>query len=588
MGEKKIKTSKIDYFFKGLLLIVVLVVSVLITFETYYWNKVYPGIRVAQFEVGGKSVSEVEKFLQSKAVSMGLLSFRWGVNQWQFAADEIGVKYDNLKTTQDLMAMGRSGSFRNDLVTKARALINGINLNPKAGWNGAALSEKLSVLALMIDIPAREPGVEFSSTGSGVLVHAGEDGLMVDQKTLRTRIETSIQTFSEKEIAVPIVEIKPKLSENQAERARVMAEKIRGKKIQVNEEQGELKLEISDEQVLSWIDLSSGGWEKSAIEDWVAQLAQTVDKPPQNATFRFLGTGKVEEFKPAKEGRVLKRATLATLMINSLNRLLGQSEPVVVDLEFTKSEPEVVNDEVNSLGIKELLGKGESWYSGSITNRIFNLKKAADAIGGFLVPPGETFSFNGAVGEVSSDTGYKQAYIIKEGKTILGDGGGVCQVSSTLFRAVLAAGLPIEARTAHAYRVHYYEEKYQPGFDATVFQPAPDFKFKNDTPAYVLIQTVYDEKAKYLSFEIYGTSDGRKAEMSKARIWEVTAPPPDLYQDDPNLPVGKVVQTEHAAWGAKVAFDWKVTRGEEVLQERTFYSNYKSWQAVYLRGTKPL
>ncbi len=387
---------------------------------------------------------------------------------------------------------------------------------------------------------------------------------------------------------MPIVEIKPKLSENQAERARVMAEKIRGKKIQVNEEQGELKLEISDEQILSWIDLSSGGWKKSAIEDWVAQLAQTVDKPPQNATFRFLGTGKVEEFKPAKEGRVLKRATLATLMINSLNRLLGQSEPVVVDLEFTKSEPEVVNDEVNSLGIKELLGKGESWYSGSITNRIFNLKKAADAIGGFLVPPGETFSFNGAVGEVSSDTGYKQAYIIKEGKTILGDGGGVCQVSSTLFRAVLAAGLPIEARTAHAYRVHYYEEKYQPGFDATVFQPAPDFKFKNDTPAYVLIQTVYDEKAKYLSFEIYGTSDGRKAEMSKARIWEVTAPPPDLYQDDPNLPVGKVVQTEHAAWGAKVAFDWKVTRGEEVLQERTFYSNYKSWQAVYLRGTKPL
>jgi len=150
----------------------------------------------------------------------------------------------------------------------------------------------------------------------------------------------------------------------------------------------------------------------------------------------------------------------------------------------------------------------------------------------------------------------------------------------------LAAGLPIPERTAHAYRVHYYEEKYQVGFDATVFQPAPDFKFTNDTPAYILIQTEFDEKNKHLVFNLYGTSDGRKVEVSKSRIWDQVPPPPDLYQDDPTLPMGKIVQTEHAAWGAKVAFDWKVTRGDEVLQERTFYSNYRPWQAVYLRGTK--
>ena len=87
-------------------------------------------------------------------------------------------------------------------------------------------------------------------------------------------------------------------------------------------------------------------------------------------------------------------------------------------------------------------------------------------------------------------------------------------------------------------------------------------------------------------FKLYGTSDGRLVNLSKSRVWEVVAPPPDLYIDDATLPAGTVKQTEHAAWGAKVAFDWKVTRGEEVLQERTFYSNYRSWQAVYLRGTK--
>jgi vancomycin resistance protein YoaR len=196
------------------------------------------------------------------------------------------------------------------------------------------------------------------------------------------------------------------------------------------------------------------------------------------------------------------------------------------------------------------------------------------------------FSFNETVGEISAITGYKQAFIIKEGQTILGDGGGVCQTSSTLFRAVLAAGLPILERTAHAYRVSYYEQNYPVGFDATIFQPAPDFKFKNDTPRYVLIQMEFDEKKKYLAFSIYGTSDGRRAETSKPRIWDVVPPPPDLYIDDPTLLVGQIKQTEHAAKGAKVAFDWKVTRGEEVLVERTFYSSYRPWQAVYLRGTK--
>jgi len=251
-----------------------------------------------------------------------------------------------------------------------------------------------------------------------------------------------------------------------------------------------------------------------------------------------------------------------------------------------RTAPEVKTGDANNLGIKELIGRGESWFVGSITNRIYNLQKAAAEINGVLVAPGETFSFNQTVGDISSATGYRQAYIIKEGRTILGDGGGVCQVSSTLFRAVLSAGLPIEARTAHAFRVSYYEVKYQPGFDATVFQPEPDFKFRNDTQGHILIQTVYDEKTKYLAFEIYGTSDGRKVEISKARIWDVVAPPPDLYQDDPTLAVGVVREVEHKAWGAKVAFDWKVTRGEEMLQERTFYSNYRPWQAVFLRGTK--
>ncbi|MCJ7792631.1 MAG: VanW family protein, partial [Candidatus Marinimicrobia bacterium] len=166
-----------------------------------------------------------------------------------------------------------------------------------------------------------------------------------------------------------------------------------------------------------------------------------------------------------------------------------------------------------------------------------------------------------------------------------GDGGGVCQVSTTFFRAALAAGLPIIERAPHAYRVYYYEQNSQVVVDATVWEPSPDLKIKNDTPAHILVQTFVNTGQYRLTFEFYGTADGRVATISKSRIWDQTPPPPDLYQDDPTLPAGTTKQIDWSAWGAKVAFDWKVERAEEILQERTFYSSYRPWQAIFLRGT---
>ena len=214
-----------------------------------------------------------------------------------------------------------------------------------------------------------------------------------------------------------------------------------------------------------------------------------------------------------------------------------------------------------------------------------NVALTAAKLNGILLAPGETFSFNQTIGDVSAETGFQQAYIIKEGRTVLGDGGGVCQDSTTMFRAALDAGLEIVQRNAHAYRVSYYEQNSPAGIDATVYSPSPDFKFKNDTPAHILIQTTVNTGANYLKIEVYGTSDGRVSTISNARLWDQVPPPPALYQDDPSLPNGQVKQIDWEAWGAKAAFDWKVVRGSETLHEKTFYSNYRPWQAVYLRGT---
>jgi len=229
------------------------------------------------------------------------------------------------------------------------------------------------------------------------------------------------------------------------------------------------------------------------------------------------------------------------------------------------------------------LGRGISNFAGSIPNRIYNIGLTASKINGVLVPPDEIFSFNQTVGDITAATGFKQAYVIKEGRTVLDDGGGVCQDSTTLFRAVLNAGLPVVKRTAHAYRVSYYEQGFPPGLDATVFYPSVDFQFKNDTPASILIQAYTSGLTLYI--DLYGTSDGREVSLTRPVITNQTPPPPELRQDDPSLPKGTVKQVDWGAWGATVTFKRTVTRAGQTLLNETWRSNFKPWQAVYLVGT---
>jgi len=347
----------------------------------------------------------------------------------------------------------------------------------------------------------------------------------------------------------------------------------------------ENRWELKDSDLIDFLSFTNG-FEQEKIASWSANLASTINCPPQNAAFQFT-EGKVVEFRPAKEGRNLDQKKTVDLIVQGMIQLEKGEKETTINLPITNTPPAVKTADVNSLGIKEMIGKGVSFFKGSIPSRVHNLKLASSKLNGVLIPPGENFSFNQTLGEVSKSTGYQEAYIIKEGRTILGDGGGVCQVSTTLFRAALNAGLPILERHAHAYRVAYYEQSSDPGLDATVFDPTADLKIKNDTPAYILIQTQVETQNSRLVIALYGTSDGRRATISKARVWDQVPPPPDLYQEDPTLPPGQIKQIDWKAWGAKVAFDYKVERNGEILQNRTFYSYYQPWQAVFLKGPLP-
>lgn len=318
-------------------------------------------------------------------------------------------------------------------------------------------------------------------------------------------------------------------------------------------------------------------------------LAKRAYIAPVDALFRF-ESGKVVAFQPSASGSELDVQTVKTTLETQIPTLLiqGGSAHVIISIPVKALEPTVTTDKANSFGIKELLGSGTSLFNHSIPGRIYNISLAASRVNGILVGPGEEFSFDKVLGDVSSFNGYKQAYVIQNGKTVLGDGGGVCQVSTTLFRAILNAGLPITERNAHAYRVGYYEEDSPPGLDATIYVPTVDLKFKNDTGAYILIQNTVDLNENRITYFLYGQNDQRQVVLTQPIIKNETPAPDPLYQDDPTLPKGEIKQVDYAANGATVSFSRTVTKNGNVLISETFVSNYRPWQAVYLRGTQEL
>lgn len=308
---------------------------------------------------------------------------------------------------------------------------------------------------------------------------------------------------------------------------------------------------------------------------------------PTDALFQ-IENNRVSTFKQSTNGRKLNVEKAKEYVVKRVPVIIKNEKVQAFTYEIPTIilEPKITTEEVNEFGIVEQIGVGKSYYQHSIPNRIHNVALAASRLNGILVHPDEEFSFAKYLGDVSKFTGYKEAYVIQSGKTVLGDGGGVCQVSSTLFRAILNSGLPITERHAHAYRVGYYEQYSPPGLDATVYVPSIDLKFKNDTGNHILIQSYVDPSELSLTFILYGKKDGREITVSDPVVTSVVPALPTVYQDDPSLPKGIERQVDYAAAGATVVFNRTVEKDGKIIINEKFTSRYRPWAAVFLRGTK--
>ena len=262
-----------------------------------------------------------------------------------------------------------------------------------------------------------------------------------------------------------------------------------------------------------------------------------------------------------------------------------------IPLVINEDQPRVASTATaQDLGITQLVSAQTSYFYGSSAERMQNIEAAASQFHGILVAPGETFSMGEHMGDVSLENGFAEALIIYGGRTIKGVGGGVCQVSTTLFRTVFNAGFPVVERIPHAYRVGYYEQTPAggndpslAGMDATVYFPLVDFKFTNDTPYWLLMET-YFNSAGSLTWKFYSTSDGRTVTWDTTGVTNVVPAPPPAFEENPELRKNEMKQVDWAANGADVTVTRTVMRDGGVLFQDDFTTHYQPWQAICQYG----
>ena len=302
------------------------------------------------------------------------------------------------------------------------------------------------------------------------------------------------------------------------------------------------------------------------------EIDRTLAIEPLDAAGRFdEKTSRVTDFAPPRDGRKLDRNSLIDGILAAARGEDRKVDIPIIGITASRAA-------TNNLGIETLIGSGESFFFQSASFRIHNIEVGSRILDGSLIKPGDRFSFNEYLGPIDYERGFVDGLVIIEDGTVDGIGGGICQVSTTLFRAAFWAGLPIEERHKHLYRVKYYEQGNFPiGFDASVWQPSLDMRFRNDTDGPIMIRTIFDRRRSSLKSELWGRSTGRTVEISDHRLSDWVDPPPDEWFVDDELTEGTKKQIEWAVQGVFAVLSRKVWTDTVLISEADFASSFVEW-----------
>lgn len=579
-------------FWSSLIFLSSVIVLMAIAFTAYslaFQHKAYFGLKFAGESLGGRDQKAIETLTKVRSDQFlgQKITLETPIKKYQLGLTEVTLSYDSAKTAERAV----NYAHKNDLIgfrNRLTLLFKPRKLTPAYQYNENALTDKIKSYAVELDQPEKDYSLQITS-GKVEITTERAAGRRLNQGKLLSDLRRHIEELDTMPIQLAIEDKSPSVSLTNAQTAKTEAEAIlAGKELTLVYNTSTFMIDI--DTLGNWILATPNGEDlvvdinRDKVRDYLKTVVLSIDIGPQDAMLSVVN-GKVTITQPSQNGvTVDQEATLSQIVASLLGRISQASTPTRIAIVTKVSAPSITNDTLTSLGLTDLIGSGTTSFATSPANRISNITLGARLINGALVKPGETFSTLKRLGKVDASSGFLPELVIKENKTVPEYGGGLCQVSTTLFRAALNSGLKILERQNHSYRVSYYEPPV--GMDATIYDPAPDFKFQNDTAGYILVQSKI--VGKKITFEMYGTKDGRVVTMSDPVISEVTPPPEPIMQPTDTLPAGEQKQVDHAHDGAIASFTYVVTKDGQELYKNTFISHYVPWPARFLVGTGPV
>jgi vancomycin resistance protein YoaR len=568
-----------------------------VLYERAYDGRIFPGVTIGAIDVGGLTRDDATSLVQT-AVDAHLN------NGLHFLLDDITIELNPIviapadpdlsyllvdipvaPVVDSAFAYGRTNGTKQQWTDRLEAARRGVRLSFSASLDRDALVRALLDNAgNRLQDPVSPQLIRELREGNTFWdVLPGREGRTIDVDVLIAAVRMNAAGLDSAPITLPTRTTPPPFT---ADEVRAVLPGINAalQRAPLSLVYARRQWGLTTETIAPWITIDNRGaltLDRERIDAYLnATIAPSVEIAARDARLRIDPvSSRVYEFQSARDGIAIERELLAT----TLQAALFGSHVPLIEIPIAVALPRTALGETNELGIAELLGQGRTSFAGSPSNRRHNISIGTGLLNGVLVPPGKIFSTVGAASPFDETNNYKTELVIKGNRTIPEYGGGLCQVSTTLFRTALDAGLPIVERRNHAYRVSYYEPPV--GMDATIYGPKPDFRFRNDTENHLLLVTRVD--GSELAYEIWGTNDGRTARTTEPEVFNFVEPPPKKIVETTDIPPGEENCLERAHTGADAKFTYTVTYPDGRVAEEEFKSHYRPWQAVCLIGVEP-
>jgi len=531
---------------------------------------------IAGVDVGGMTPAHARRLLERRAASLQNVpvTFTAEGKTYSIRPRELGVHVDWRGAVADAQRNGSGfGPIRG--YRRLGLQLFPTDVAPPVESYDAAVSYELRVLAGKIDHAHREAALV--RRGLHVSIHPGTTGLVLDREATRPVLVQALAGFDRAPVPLPVRRDPPAVTVARLIPLQRLAARVVSAPVTL--QLGATRWRVPRWRLATLLQLPQGGETRlqiagPAADTYFSKLHRSVDHDPQDASWRPVPGGSVQ-LVAAQPGVILNAERSAAALLAAAERPSNRVAQLVVD----DAPPKLTTAAAAKMSITGTVGSYETIYGGD-PNRIHNVQLVAHLIDDKLIAPGETFSFNKTTGDRSAAKGFLEAPVIINGEVQTGLGGGVCQVSTTVFNAAFVAGLPITARTNHA----LYISHYPLGRDATVDYPDVDLKFVNDTGHWLLLRTWVSSDS--LTVALYGTPQHRRVD-SVTQPLRVVSPPPVVKTDDPTLEVGQTIVTDPGLPAEATSVERKVySASGELLSDQTWASSYRAVPKQITVGTK--